>query len=622
MAEAFLEVKPSTGRAFSFTLGPKAVRIGRDPQQADLVLDDPLLSKLHLRLEAKGQDFVLIDEGSRNGTFIGGKRADQKKEIKLKDGDEITLGLTGLKFRAGTAGKEAPPVRRFLGSTQEYFKINDLLDGGQSQDAPIPEHIMRLLVRLAEEVLPEIHADRVYHAVVSIACETLNGGRAAILRRKRDGVLEILARFPEDAADIELPESFYKAVAERRGVVLVRDSMTGLAGENIRQNGERLSLLGIPIWQQHEVSALLYVESQPSGAPFTTTDAAQGSIIAALIGPAVFQSQHADKLEQEKNRLLAQIRAYQRSGQTDSGYLLGSARALIKLREQVLAAADLDTPIFVTGEVGSGKEATARAIHAAGPRAEKPFVSALCGGLEPEALGRELFGEGLSSRPGLVQLAWGGTLFLDEISELPVVLQDRLVKMYSEPTSTPRPHLMASSIFGLPQLLEQKKINEPFLRLINAVTVTVPPLRERQEDIPILAQHFLKQHTANSGKSAQLTPDALSALEQMTFQSNLRDLSNIIERALVLVGSSGMIDPRHLSRTVVEDTPKAGGLRLLKEAVNDFERGYVMKVLAEQLGHRTRTAKVLGLSRQALSEKLRRYGIRDREDDAAETEES
>lgn len=621
MAEAFLEVKPSAGRSFSFTLGPKPVRIGRDPAQADLVLDDPLLSKLHVRLEAKGQDFVLIDEGSRNGTFVGGKRADQKKEIKLKDGDEITLGLTGLKFRAGAAGKEAPPVRRFLGSTQEYFKINDLL-GGQSQDAPIPEPIMRLLVRLAEEVLPEIHADRVYHAVVSIACETLNGGRAAIIRRKADESLEILARFPEDSADIELPDSFYKAVAERRGVVLVRDSMKGLGGEHIRQNDERLSLLGIPIWQQHEVSALLYVESQPAGTPFTTTDAAQGSIIAALIGPAVFQSQHADKLEQEKNRLLAQIRAYQRSGQSGTGYLVGSARALIKLREQVLAAADLDTPIFVTGEVGSGKEATARAIHAAGPRAEKPFVSALCGGLEPEALGRELFGEGLSSRPGLFQLAWGGTLFLDEISELPLALQDRLVKMYSEPTAAPRPHLMASSIATLPQLLEQKKINDGFMRLINAVTVVVPPLRDRHEDIPVLAQHFLKQHSSNTGKTAQLTPDALSALEQMTFQSNLRDLSNIIERALVLVGSSGMIDQRHLARTVVEDSPKQAGTRLLKEAVNDFERGYVMKVLAEQHGHRTRTAKVLGLSRQALSEKLRRYGIRDREDDAAEAEET
>src|ERR1019366_126883 len=102
-------------------------------------------------------------------------------------------------------------------------------------------------------------------------------------------------------------------------------------------------------------------------------------------------------------------------------------------------------------------------------------------------------------------------------------------------------------------------ITEPFMRLVSTIMVAVPPLRDRQEDIPALAQHFLKQHTASTGKSAQLTPDALNALEHMTFLFNLRDLSNVIERALLLVGSSGMIDQRHLARTVVDDSPKPVG---------------------------------------------------------------
>ncbi len=615
MPEAFLEVKPSAGRPFSFAIGKKPVRIGRDPGQADLVIDDPLLSKLHVRLETKGDSFVLIDEGSRNGTFVAGKRADSKKELKLKDGDEITLGLTSMKFRSGAAGAEAPPIRRFLGSTQEYFKITDLLGTQATQkDAQVPAPIMRLLVRLAEEVLPELQPKRIFQAVAAVAVELLQARSAAILRQDASGQQEVLARHPPDSAGIVLPDSFYRTVIDRRGVLLLRD-VARTEVDDLKKTAERMSLLGIPIWQHNEVAAMLYIESQPTGQPFTEAEASLGSIIAALIGPAVFQAQHAERLEQEKNQLLAQIRNYQRSGSQGSGYLLGGSRAMIKLREQIIACADMDSPVFLSGELGTGKESAARAIHAASPRADKPFVSALCGGLEPDQLGRELFGEGLSSKPGLFQLAWGGTLYLDEVGDLPTSIQDRLVKSYAESGHGALPRLMASSIQSLQQLLDAQRVSEPFMRMIGAITVSLPPLRERKEDIPVLAQQFLKGHTTSSGKVAQLTPDALGALEQMTFPSNARELSNIIERALVLVGSSGVLDQRHLAPTVLEDAKKQSGTVLLKEAVNDFERSYVLKVLAEQHGHRTRTAKVLGLSRQALSEKLRRYGIRDREDD-------
>lgn len=610
MAEAFLEVKPASGRPFSFALSAKPVRIGRDPSVADLVIDDPLLSKLHARLEEKGSDFILVDEGSRNGTFVAGKRAQQRVAVTLKDGDEITLGLTALKFRSGAAGRDSLPVRRFLGTTQEYFKINDLL--GTSQAAPIPEPLMRLLVRLAEEVLPESNSARLHQSVVDIACETLNGQRAATFTKGAHGMIEVLARHPADSPHFEPPESFFKAVVDRRGVVLVRnaaesDMTKGTAGG--------ISLLGVPIWQQSEVAAMLYVESKPD-TPFAEGEAAQGSVIAALVGPATFQVKTIEGMEQEKNQLHAQIRSYQRAGNAGAGYLQGGSRALIKLREQIIAAAEHDGSLSIIGEVGTGKEAVARNVHSTSTRREKPFVAALCGGLEPEVLAREMFGEGLSSKPGLFQLAWGGTLFLDEVSDLPMLVQDRIVKAYTDQSPVPRPRLMASSTQPLAALVQAKKLSEGFARLLGAVTVMVPSLRERGEDVPVLAQHFLKQHSANLNKTATLSPDALASLERMEFVANLRDLSNVIERAVVLVGSGGIIDQRHLARTVIDDTPKPTGTTPLKEAVQDFERSYVLKVLADQHGHRTRTAKVLGLSRQALSEKLRRYGIRDKEDDA------
>lgn len=613
MGEAFLEVKPASGRPFSFALGPKPVRIGRDPTVSDLVIDDPLLSKLHARLEEKGSDFILVDEGSRNGTFVQGKRAQQKVSVVLKDGDEITLGLTALKFRSGAAGRDSLPVRRFLGTTQEYFKINDLL--GASTAAPIPEALMRLLVRLAEEVLPESNSQRLHQSVVDIACESLNAARAATFTQTPEGQLLVIAAHPADATNMDPPDSFFKAVVERRGVVLVRNAQQGPITAT-SATGERVSLLGVPIWQQSEVSAMLYIESKSDSPPFTEAEAAQGSVIAALVGPATFQVRTIETLEQEKNQLHAQIRSYQRSGNAGAGYLQGNSRSLIKLREQVIAAGEHDAPLIVIGELGTGRESVARGIHAASARREKPFVAALCGGLESEVLARELFGEGLSSKPGLFQLAWGGTLFLDEIGDLPTLVQDRIVKAYTDQTPMPRPRLMASTAQSMQALVQAKRVTEAFSRLLGPVTVVVPPLRERSEDIPILAQHFLKQHASNLNKTASLSPDALASLEAMSFTANLRDLSNVIERAVVLVGSGGVIDQRHLARTVVNEPVKPAGTILLKEAVQDFERSYVLKVLADQHGHRTRTAKVLGLSRQALSEKLRRYGIRDKEDEA------
>lgn len=598
MADAYLEIKPASGRSFSFPLDQPVVRIGRDPS-ADLVIDDPLLSKLHARITAKEDKWVLVDEGSRNGTFIAGKRAAEKKEMPLKNGDDITLGLTTIKFHTGVADETAPPMKRVMRATQEYFSVHDLLDGKVST-GDMPEPIVRLLVRLAEEVLPESEPTRIYAAALMIATEVMKASRAAIFTQSVQNQLQVAARHPQNA-EFEIPPHLYAAVIDKRGVVLMRD------GEERKKKTDKASAMALPLFNPNGVSGVLYVETDVAlTGGYDETNATLGSVITALIGPAVYNAQRMKALHAERAQLLAQARA---GGRKDEGsaYLAGHSPALMKLREQIGAAGRNARSVLIVGEVGTGKEAVARAVHAESTRRERAFVPVLCAALTAETLTRELLGDGTSSKPSLYQLSVGGTLFLDDIALLPITVQQALVSVLAGQQGEAAPRLVASSTRPLDELVKSKTLIEPMAALFGA-TVTTPPLRERREDIAAMARQFVLQHGANMGKSVSLSAEALATLERAEYKSNIRDLSHVIERAMIVLEDGTTIDERHVGSQGLEAEGQS-----LKEAVNAFERAYILRVLAEQHGHRTRTAKVLGLSRQALSEKLRKYGLRDQD---------
>ena len=603
MGDAFLEIKPASGRSFSFPLDQPVVRIGRDPS-ADLVIDDPLLSKIHARITTKDDQWVLVDEGSRNGTFIAGKRAVEKKEMPLKNGDDITLGLTSIKFHTGVADENAPPMKRVMRQTQEYFSVHDLLDG-KVGNSEIPEPLVRLLVRLAEEVVPETEPTRIYAATLAIAVEVLKATRAGVFTQIREGELYVAAKHPQNA-ELEIPPHFYAAVMERRGVVLMREG-----GDEKKKKTDKAAAMALPLFNPNGVMGVLYVETDVAATGgYDESKASIGSVITALIGPALYTAHRIKSLHAERQQLLAQVRSNRKGNDEGSAYLAGNSSALMKLREQIGSAARHGRSVLIVGEVGTGKEAVGRAIHLESSRRERAFVPVLCAALNADTLTRELLGDGTSSKPSLYQLSVGGTLFLDDVALLPVQVQKELVDVLSSHSGDAAPRLIASSTRPLDELVKSKTMIEAMAALFG-VTVTTPALRERREDIASMARQFVMQHGANMGKSVTLSAEALAALERSEFKSNVRDLSHVLERALIVLEDGTVIDERHVSAHGIETEGQS-----LKEAVNAFERAYILRVLAEQHGHRTRTAKMLGLSRQALSEKLRKYGLRDQDQEA------
>ena len=310
--------------------------------------------------------------------------------------------------------------------------------------------------------------------------------------------------------------------------------------------------------------------------------------------------------------------------------IAGSSPALervLKLVERVLTT---DATVLVTGETGTGKELIARAIHYNGPLADKPFVSENCGAIAPDLLTSELFGHKRGAftgagedRKGLFEVAHGGTLFLDEIGDCPAELQTRLLRVLDQGeirrVGDSRPikvnvRIIAATHHDLEEDVRAGKFRQDLYYRLSVFTVRMPALRERREDIPVLAQHLLDRVRRATGRDVRaFTPEALALLGAYDFPGNVRELRNEVERAFTLTDDGEAIGPEQLSdrlRGSESDTPNGTGSAVLRAAVERFEAQLVREALQQNGGNQTRTAAELGLSRRALIDKLQKYGIR------------
>ncbi len=308
--------------------------------------------------------------------------------------------------------------------------------------------------------------------------------------------------------------------------------------------------------------------------------------------------------------------------------IVGTGAALQRTLDLVERVVGLDTTVLVTGETGTGKELIARAIHYNGPRADKPFVSENCAALAPELLTSELFGHrrgaftgATEHRPGLFEVADGGTLFLDEIGDCPPELQMRLLRVLDQGEirrvgdNTPITvdvRIIAATHHDLQKDVEAGLFRKDLFYRLSVFTIPTPPLRQRRDDIPILAQHFLDQLVQRHGKRVcGFTPATVGLLSAYEFPGNVRELENEVERAFALADADDYITPELLSERfagAARPTTSNGGS--LRTAVERFESQLIRDALERHAGNQTRAATELGLSRRGLIDKLERYGLR------------
>ncbi len=309
--------------------------------------------------------------------------------------------------------------------------------------------------------------------------------------------------------------------------------------------------------------------------------------------------------------------------------IVGVSQPMIDVFKLIARVAPTRTTVLITGESGTGKEVVARALHFNGPRAAGPFVTIDCAGLAEGLLESELFGHvrgaftgAVAARRGLFEAGHGGTVFLDEVGEISPNTQAKLLRVLEEQEIRPiggnesirvDVRLIAATNRDLEAEVREGRFREDLFYRLNVVSVRLPPLRARREDIPVLAQHFLRKHAEANGKAiGGIAPEAMAHLEAYPWPGNVRELENAIERAIAVSGHPVLLPddlPAHVAAPTPVPPESGGPGPQALVSLDELTRQHLVRVLAATGGNKKRAAEILGVDRRTLYRMLERYGM-------------
>jgi two-component system, NtrC family, response regulator AtoC len=311
--------------------------------------------------------------------------------------------------------------------------------------------------------------------------------------------------------------------------------------------------------------------------------------------------------------------------------IIGTSPKMVEVYKKVARIARIEAPVLIIGESGSGKELIARALLANSARSSAPFVVINCGALTETLLESELFGHEKGSftgatgpRKGLLESAAGGTVFLDEISETSLGFQVKLLRVIQEKeirrvgsndTVQVNIRLIAATNRDLREMVRSSRFREDLFHRLNVFTIPLPPLRDRVEDIPLLASYFLKVFEEKNGRAVRLSSDAVEAMKRYSWPGNVRELKNVLERAITF-NDTGVIqaDELDFGEDESEVRPSAPSetrhpLPGASKALDDMEKEHIIRILKETKGNKKKAAEILGIERRTLYNKAKRLGI-------------
>jgi two-component system response regulator PilR (NtrC family) len=331
-------------------------------------------------------------------------------------------------------------------------------------------------------------------------------------------------------------------------------------------------------------------------------------------------------LAAENRRLRTELRSHERDRS-----IVGNGAALQRVFELIAQVADAKANVLVTGESGTGKEMVARAIHQGGERREKPFVVVNCAAIPENLLESELFGHvkgaftgAVASKAGLFEVAHGGTLFLDEVGELPPALQVKLLRAIQEKTfrrvggtadQRADVRIVAATNRRLDAEVQAGRFREDLYYRLNVIEIPLPPLRERRDDIPLLVAHFVEKYARELGREVSgCSEDTLEKLLAYPFPGNVRELENVIERAVALTRDP-VLRPESLPPSLLAPSAPARAARIPPEGVNldallaDYEKSLLLEALVPARGVKKKAAQLLGISFRSFRYRCEKLGL-------------
>ena len=647
-------------------LGPGALVVGRAAGCALRVLDAGLSAR-HLVLEpVRGGAWKVVDLDSEGGTFVNDALVQQRL---LQDGDRLRAGAwqavvalapepDELHARLDAWADEAFARQGAPALEQGVGRLLERLAGAGGAVAvaqALPADCFRTLAGLCEACSRASSAPAMGAAVLESlvglcgaegALLVLDAGDEAVAQPEGDarlgpGVLACVGLAAGEAAGL--------AARARAGAVAatLQEGRPWLAGQEAAWPGAPRSLLAVPLRRAGaSVGTLVLVHRAAAGA-FAGRQVGLARFGASLV---VLGLAHVAWVHAQAQQQAARAEARRQRTEASRGSPPRPAPAvtalrhaypgivgrsapmlgLLRLLDKVCAS---EVPVLVQGESGTGKELVARALHAHGPRASRPFVGENCAAIPATLLESELFGYvrgaftgATGDRKGLFERAHGGTLFLDEIGDMPLEMQKKLLRVLQEgevrPVGGKAPvrvdvRIVAASHQDLRKACAEGRFREDLYYRLAVLTLEVPALRERREDIPALVEHLLAQAARDEGREPRrVTPAALQALAAHDWPGNVRELRNEVLRAAALC--DGPIDVAALSPHLAHPGPAQGAAplgaqplrELVREQAEQVERRAILQALERCRGRKAQAARLLGVSRPTLDAKIQAYGIR------------
>jgi two-component system, NtrC family, response regulator HydG len=470
------------------------------------------------------------------------------------------------------------------------------------------------LMKISTAIQSTCELAAIEEQLLGIIAEEVPADRCALLLLDPNNQQQVASLCGWDArSDVSRPVEFSRNIIDQ----VLQDKMPAVFND---LGGQITAALAVPLVVFQQTRGVIYLDSTDPGARFCPEHLEWVKAVGGIAAMVLENARRIERLEGENRRLQAEI-------DLDRD-MVGSSAALEGVRKFVARVAPSDATVLICGESGTGKELVARSMHRHSGRADKPFVAINCAAITGTLLESELFGHekgaftgAVSQQKGKLEVANGGTVFLDEIGELAAGLQAKLLRVLQERefervggTQSVRVDIrvIAATNRDLKSAIQDKSFRQDLYYRLNVVSVTVPPLRRRREDIPLLATYFAANHARKARRKVNgIAEPALEYLMRYDWPGNVRELENAIERAVVL-GTGDMLLPEDLPEDVLETEPGAASDTTgYHSGVRESKKQLIAKAVAQANGNFTEAAKLLGVHPNYLHRLVRNLNLRD-----------
>jgi Nif-specific regulatory protein len=616
------------------TIDAETLTIGRSSHNG-LVIRDRYVSDCHCIIRRVGNGFSIEDCKSSNGTFVNGAPV---TSALLQHGDTVGIGLTKLSFLLSEDPVLSPvhlsddseqslsPENTIVLNVQDsaYLKRDTQTAGARSESKT---RNMAVLLAIASKINLIRDSETLQHTLLDSVFEAIPAQRAAILLTglASDRFISMVGRSGDSAtqSEIRVSRTVSMRVLKEGVSLLTNDARSDpLVVSDSIMSAEIQSVICVPLVTFDHTLGVLYADTADPGALFNEEHLHLLTAIANLGAIALEHARYVEWLRCENQLLLEDIHT--------GNEMVGDHPVMREVHRMIAKVAATNAKVLIRGESGSGKELVARALHLNSKRSGGPFIAINCAAIPRDLLESELFGhekgaftEARSLYRGRFEQAHGGTLFLDEIGDMPFELQSKLLRAIernefyrlkgTEPIRVDV-RLVAATNRPLEEDVKEKRFREDLLYRLRTVTIRIPPLRDRKEDIPRLVAHFVRRFSRECGREVHgLTPDALQVLMQHDWPDNVRGLENAIQYGVIMSDGDRIqvTDLPEELRDIQSDTQKAtGGCMSFQDAVTDFKRRLIRKALDESNGTVTKAAHALGLNSNYLHRLMNDLGLR------------